>query len=166
MKLKEINQQKQVVIYCDLDGCLVDFDAGVKRLTGKFPSELKKSSMWKAIYGKKDTSGTPDFFVSLEWESDGKQLWNAIAPYHPTILTGLPTGGNGEGQKREWCDRELGKNVPVIVCASRDKHLYAKEGYILIDDRNDNVESWKAAGGIGILHRSTEQTLKELKEYV
>jgi hypothetical protein len=159
MLLKEFSQQKQQVkIWCDLDGCLCAFDAGVKKLTGKLPSELAKKDMWKAIYS------IPDFFSTLDWEPDGKALWNAIKTYHPTILTGLPASRNGKMQKEEWCKIHLGENVPVIVCPSKDKHLYAKDGFILIDDRNDNVEAWKHAGGIGILHRTTKHTLDELED--
>lgn len=166
MKLTEIATDRKVHIFLDLDGCVCDFDKGVKQLTGHAPSELKKKDMWNAIYSKKDKNGVPDFFRTLDWMPDGKQLWDAVKQYHPTILTGLPTGGNGKQQKEEWCAEHLGPNVPVIVCLSRDKHLYAKDGYILIDDRNDNIEAWRHAGGIGILHRSTTHTLEELKQYI
>ena len=36
--------------------------------------------------------------------------------------------------------------------------------YILIDDRSDNIAAWKAAGGIGILYKSTEQVTNELSK--
>ena len=161
MFLKEISSHKQQVkLWVDLDGVLVNFDKGVKKLAGKLPSELAKKDMWKAVYS------IPEFFENLDWEDDGKQLWNAIKRFHPTILTGLPTSRNGEQQKRTWCARELGTDVPVIVCPSKDKHLYAKAGYILIDDRNDNVEAWVRSGGTGILHRSTVATLNELESYI
>ena len=161
MKLAELaDHRNKLHIFQDLDGCLVAFDEGVKKLTGKYPNELHKKDMWRAIYS------IPDFFEKLDWEKDGKELWNAINQYHPVILSGLPSGRNGKQQKETWCAQHLGKDVPVIVCPSKDKQMYAKPGYILIDDRNDNVERWKAAGGIGILHRSTNQTLEELEESV
>lgn len=166
MRLIEIAKQQNTKIWVDLDGVLVAFDEGVKKLTGRYPSELKKKDMWNAIYSAKDKDGKPNFFRDLDWMPDGKELWNAVKPYNPTILTGLPTGGNGKQQKIEWCEKHLGPNVPVVVVPSKDKHLYAKPGYILIDDRNDNIEAWKKAGGIGILHRSTKQTLKELEKYL
>ena len=159
MKLEElVESPKQVHIFVDLDGTVADFNKKVKELTGKLPSELPKKELWKAVYS------IPDFFESLEWMPDGKQLWNAVKQYHPTILTGLPSSKNGKAQKELWCARELGPNVPVIVCASRDKHLYAKEGYILIDDRNDIVQAWNSAGGKGILRRDLSSTLNSLKQ--
>jgi len=163
MKLVELETpttQRMVHIYQDMDGCICAFNAGVKKLTGKLPSELPKKEMWKAVYS------IPDFFENLDWEDDGKQLWDAIKQYHPTILTGLPSSRNGKQQKERWCAKHLGANVPVIVCPSKDKHLYAKEGYILIDDRSDNIVAWQHAGGIGILHRNTKDTLEKLKQYL
>ncbi len=161
MKLTEIaGTTKKIHIYQDMDGCLCAFDAGVKKLTGKLPSELPKKDMWKAVYS------IPDFFETLDWEVGGQQLWNAIKQYHPTILTGLPSSRNGKEQKERWCEKHLGADVPVIVCPSRDKHLHAKPGYIMIDDRSDVIEAWKHAGGIGILHRSTTRTLEELNKII
>jgi hypothetical protein len=34
----------------------------------------------------------------------------------------------------------------------------------LIDDRKDFIDKWLAGGGIGILHKTTPQTIKELKK--
>ena len=38
------------------------------------------------------------------------------------------------------------------------------QNHILIDDRKDNIERWEAAGGIGILHTTTENTIACLKK--
>ena len=161
MKLEElVESSKQVHIFVDLDGTLCDFDKKVKELTGKLPSELPKKELWKAVYS------IPDFFESLEWLPDGKQLWNAVKQYHPTILTGLPSSKNGKAQKEKWCAQHLGPNVPVIVCPSRDKHMYAKPGYIIIDDRNDIIQSWNSAGGKGILRRDTTSVIIQLHKII
>ncbi len=158
MKLVELFEQPQYQIYCDLDGVLAAFDAGVKQLTGRYPHELNKKDMWEAIYS------IPNFFESLPWIPEGKTLWNYIKPLNPIILTGLPASSNGEQQKRIWCAAHLGNNVPVIVCKSKDKQQYAQPNAVLIDDRNDNIMQWKAAGGIGILHRTLPKTLVQLRK--
>jgi hypothetical protein len=133
------------VIYCDLDGVLVDFDAGVRKLCrGKGPKEIEKSStMWKAIATAKR------FYYHLPWTSDGKMLWNSIRHMSPNILTGVPMFKESRLDKAEWCKRELGlktnhvdmagpkgsheavlgekvnapHTVNVITCWSRNKHL-------------------------------------------
>jgi hypothetical protein len=53
-----------------------------------------------------------------------------------------------------------------ICTTSARKHEFMHRKHsdhqILIDDRTDNIEAWKEAGGIGILHTSVEDTLKQL----
>jgi hypothetical protein len=42
--------------------------------------------------------------------------------------------------------------------------LFAAEGKILIDDMEQTIREWRNAGGIGILHTSAADTIKELKK--
>jgi hypothetical protein len=130
-------------IFCDLDGVLCDFVAGVKKIcNGKGPDELhNKGSMWSRI------ANTEDFYCNLPWMQDGRALWDAIRHLQPNILTGVPRSGNARQDKATWCRRELGveinhvdmagsksthcivrgrkkKNVVnVITCWSKNKHL-------------------------------------------
>lgn len=91
-------------IYVDLDGVLVDFDAGVERLCGAKPSELTtgKANLYSSI------NLEPPFYEKLPWKKDGKQLWNEIKPLQPDILTGHTTATEGPARKYAWCQRELG----------------------------------------------------------
>lgn len=36
-------------IYCDLDGCLADFDKGCKSVMGEAPENLTKKVMWRGL---------------------------------------------------------------------------------------------------------------------
>ncbi|MBN2510775.1 MAG: glutathione S-transferase N-terminal domain-containing protein [Spirochaetales bacterium] len=149
-------------LFVDLDGVLVDFDRGVKEITGKLPRELFIGTMW-AILAK-----TPGFYDRLAWMPDGKELWETVRHLEPVILTGLPRGSWAEPQKRTWCTRELGCDVQVIACMTRDKAERARavtaEGAVpvLIDDREKTRESWEAMGGVFIHHTDTETTLEHL----
>lgn len=133
------------IVFCDLDGVLVDFDAGVRKLCrGKGPNEIEKSStMWSAI------AKAERFYYHLPWTSDGKMLWNSIRHLSPNILTGVPMFKKSRQDKAEWCKRELGlktnhvdmagpkgshetvqgrkvnsdHTVNVITCWSRNKHF-------------------------------------------
>jgi len=163
--LKQHNRQPEYKLYVDLDGVLADFEGGVKRAIGVYPTELDRSDLWKQIYQ------TPDFFTNLGWHPGGRELWQQIARLHPTVLTGLPgtkhdpqTSVEGERQKRAWVAKMLGKYVPCIVVPSKDKQQYATPESILIDDRPDNIAQWKARGGIGILHTSLQTTCRQLRE--
>jgi len=111
--------------------------------------------------------GGPDFYNSLEKMPDADQLWSVAKTMNPVILTGKPMGNWAEGQKRAWVARELGSNVPVIVCMAREKAAKAAEymgtptlnGAILIDDREKARAPWEALGGRFILHTSASNSI-------
>jgi 5'(3')-deoxyribonucleotidase len=66
--------------------------------------------------------------------------------------------------KNEWIKEYISPTV-VVTCTmtGSQKGMFAFEGSVLIDDRIKNIESWEANGGIGILHTSAAETIKELK---
>ncbi|MFW6368323.1 MAG: hypothetical protein ACOCZ9_01175 [Spirochaetota bacterium] len=150
-------------LFVDLDGVLCDFDRAVSALFGRPPKDLQPREMWSRL------AHTPGFYTNLPWMPDGHELWNFVRPLQPTILTGLPRGTWAEPQKREWCRRELGENVPVITCMAREKTEKAKaavhpgQRMILIDDRESNGERWEAEGGIFILHESASKSIQALR---
>ena len=71
-------------VFCDMDGCLVNFEKGVRTLLKESSSNLEKRDMWEGI------SQEPLWFERLEWQMDGKRLWSAIKHLQPDILTGVP----------------------------------------------------------------------------
>jgi hypothetical protein len=149
-------------LFVDLDGVLADFDSGVLSLTGMLPHEQSPAQMWSAL------ARADRFYERLDWMSDGHQLWESLRHLNPTILTGLPRGSWAEPQKRAWCARELGPDVQVITCWSREKAARAQERLVpgevavLIDDRESLAESWEAAGGVFIHHQTAARTLSHL----
>jgi hypothetical protein len=102
-------------IFCDLDGVLVDFDAGVVKLCGKPPSQISSGLLWSSI-AKAGTS----FFEDLPWCTDGLELWNAIRPYRPTILTGVSRAAVA-ADKAAWCKRELCVETNHVDMAAKKK---------------------------------------------
>jgi hypothetical protein len=153
----------QHVLFVDLDGVLADFEAGVVSVTGKLPHDQPARVMWKSL------ARTDRFYETLPWMSDGKRLWEEVAGLDPTILTGLPLGRWAEPQKRAWCARELGSNVPVITCMSRAKAKHARAVApdpavpVLIDDRLSLRDSWVGMGGVFIHHTGAEQSIEQLR---
>jgi hypothetical protein len=53
--------EKKHVIFCDLDGVLADFDAGVYRLFKKKPAEISPKVLWPRL------ATTEGFYESLPW---------------------------------------------------------------------------------------------------
>ncbi len=157
---KFLQETRMVQIYCDMDGVLCDWEGRLKSITGKDYTEYTKKygegGLWKLI----NKIGTK-FWSELEWLPDGKQLWGFLKPHNPIILSKPSHHPTSKVGKRIWIERELGKDTPYIL--TQDKSKYTDGEAILIDDRVENIYPWKRAGGIGILHHDTNETIAKLK---
>jgi len=169
-------------IYCDMDGVLCDFDQGYANLTDMSTQEanaIGKSYFWKLFREKLKEKNIKekDFWANLEWQPGGKELWTHIKPHSPNILSApavdfslpsdeqlSPEKNQAIQGKKEWIAKNLsGVGEEIFVPASQ-KATYAGPKNILIDDMEKNVKAWRANGGKAILHTSSLETLKTLKE--
>jgi hypothetical protein len=142
-----------------MDGVLIDFDKGYLELTGHQldGSHRTDTDFWDPI-----NSAGYDFWVNLEWMNDGKELWNYIKKYDPSILSAPSRQDESRVAKHDWVNKEL-PGTQLLLRNAKHKKDFASPTSILIDDRIDNVEGWIGAGGIGILHKNTKDTIKQLK---
>jgi len=143
-----------------MDGVLVDFIKGYFELTGKDISGEFHTD--KTFWSPIDKAGV-DFWVDLEWTPDGKELWDYIKKYDPELLSSPSRQNDSRVGKRLWVKRELSGSHLILRSASK-KQEFANPESILIDDRPLNIEQWKDAGGITILHTSTKETIEQLKK--
>lgn len=172
---------KKKVIYCDMDGVLVDFDKGFHELTGlttHHADSQNKDEFWDIFRkGIQDSGKTEEeYWANLEWMPDGKQLWDYIKPYHPYLLSApsvnidIPFNErykieNNESMrgKTTWAQRLDNLRKLYFKSASR-KADFAHPNQILIDDKQSTIDAWNSNGGIGIFHTSAADTIKQLKE--
>ena len=148
-------------IYVDMDGVLVDFDGGYEKLTGMTTREADEKGpefFWKPI-----SKAGAKWWITLNWMSDGKQLWDYVKKYNPELLSAPSREEASKMGKRIWVKREL-PGAKLILRSADKKQEFASPTSILIDDREKNIEQWEAAGGIGILHTDASSTIKKLKE--
>ena len=106
-------------------------------------------------------------FDKMPWTADGKTLWDYLKMLTPTILSSAKIERLGEStrEKCDWCARELGEEVPVIVVPTDvGKWPYAREGAVLIDDSPFNAITWQLYGGLFVLHTSVDYTIALIKE--
>ncbi len=175
------NIKPPYTIFCDMDGVLVDFDKGYKELTGKstkHQTNQNKDEFWDIFRESLTSKGTTEkhFWENLDWMSDGKQLWDYISQYNPYILTApavnhdLPADiryklehNESKQGKLEWVKR-LPNMKKIYFKGSNFKQDLAGPNKILIDDRPQIIEKWNEKGGIGILHTSSKNTIKELQK--
>jgi hypothetical protein len=162
MELARLREEEtEYTIYCDMDSVLVDFDRGYQELTGMTSQQADAKGVetfWDPI-----SKAGAKFWITLDWMPDGKQLWDYIRKYNPILLSAPSREESSKLGKRVWVKREL-PGVKLILKYASQKQEYASPTSILIDDRQKNIDQWEAAGGIGILHTSTPDTIKQLQQ--
>jgi len=149
-------------IYCDMDGVLCDFSSQFEKLSGK-PEEGFTAKYGEPLFWKIVASGKMDFWTTMPWLDDGRKLWAYIKKYRPIILSSPGRNSYAPKGKRLWVRKNLGTNVLLILEQSAKKKQHANEKTILIDDREDNVAGWKEAGGIGIVYKTANDAINQLK---
>ena len=174
----ESEENAGVRIFCDLDGVLVDFDRGFSEIPenseklppSKYEEVHGKNSIWKVI----DKYGA-EYWSELYWKSDGRELWDYLEEYKPTILSSPSRSQSSIDGKTKWVRLNLGiKQQPVTKISDytpesrlilmQQKHLFAKgPNDILIDDTRAKIDKWVEAGGTGILHNDATDTIKVLE---
>lgn len=153
----------------DLDGVLVDFLGEYRKVMGKdFDFEdpdMTPREKWQELRVK-----APGIYASAQPKADALELWNAIKHLKPSILTAVPSLVpfiRSTRDKRDWVKKHIQEGVNVKFAPySVDKqyHCNGTSFHVLIDDSEKNCGQWSAKGGIAILHKSAEETIRILKE--
>jgi phosphoglycolate phosphatase-like HAD superfamily hydrolase len=154
-------------IYVDLDGVLADFEGRFEQLFVKNPRILGDDETWKRI-NQYELNGN-SWFLDIPVMKDAPELWKFVNSLGAEVFILTATGHDLEKHgtdKRLWVKKHFGlKNDKVkIVNKSEAKAVYADIESVLIDDSERSINAWRAAGGIGILHTSAEDSIDKLKE--
>ncbi len=162
-----------VRVFFDMDCVLADFERGVREMCHMVTAyragrqdEAYDALMWERI-GK-----ISHFYDKLELMPGAKEMFDAVyGKYGPRceILTGIPKERRGIAtageDKISWTRRMLSPDVRVNIVYREQKPAYCTgKDCILIDDLESNIRDWEKTGGTGILFRSAEQTLTEMRE--
>ena len=162
-------------IYIDMDGVLADFNAKAREVlgateadsdnaaqVGRWPRE-KWETLKEIYHFYRILPKTPfaDELMSLARRFRDELGWNLF------ILTAIPTGNDvpqAFQDKIEWI-QEYYPDVEVHFGPySRDKAHHCRPGYILVDDRYDNCESWTRAGGTPVkVNKDYSKAIIQLK---
>lgn len=178
-------EQKEVPpykIYCDMDGVLTDFEKrfhqklneiGPDYYPMKDIQKVVKPKDFEGIFGIEEFWNFIDnivgvaFWVGMDWMPQGRELWDFIKPYQPSLLTSPSKNNASRLGKNLWAKNQLSPKPRVIFAYSADKQRYANENSILIDDKKSNIKEWIAKGGIAFRIKDGDigpaiQGLKEL----
>lgn len=172
-------------VFCDIDGVIANFYAGMKLFFNISPDKLdgflRGGGGWKKIAKKE-----PHLFAKLPLLPDAKQLMAGLDIFRKrklirlSILTAIPDEWYadpvlrrvGTADKIAWVTRHF-PQIPaanVLVVRRKDKASYAKAQVaagqlqpILIDDFGMNIREWEAAGGFGIKHTHAADSVYALR---
>ena len=160
MGLEENEKVMDYKIYCDMDGVLADFESGYEELTGiDLKGEFKKGDdFWDPI----KVAGI-GFWAGLKWMPGGQELWDYLKPFNPQLLSAPSREQSSRIGKHVWVKHKIPGTKLILRYAKQKQELATPES-ILIDDRQINIDQWEAAGGIGILHTSTANTIQQLQK--
>ncbi len=155
-------------IFCDMDKVLTDFEGRFKELFKSTVAEYETEHGVESIWPLLNKHGIK-FWANLPWTYDGHRLFNYIKKFNPTIISARPKltlSTCVEPGKQIWIDRELGKHVPRHIGRRKDKVKQARFGYILIDDYDRTCTDWTNRGGIAIVHKSADETIRKLSQWL
>ena len=147
-------------IFLDMDGVLVNFDQQFQELTGMMPREFESKYSSDEFWEKIDNAGV-GFWRGMKWMPGGEALYNRASQFDHALLSSPSRSEVSKIGKRLW-RRDKTPNTKLILSRSYLKKNYAAPNHILIDDREDNIQQWRDAGGIGILYKSAAQVNAEL----
>ena len=98
----------------------------------------------------------------VEWTEDGRKLWEFL--FTIPVPVSLLSSTTNQERKQQWVDDTFKIKPEIIFRRSFDKHEFSEPGAVLIDNKPETIESWEEKGGIGILHKNTDDTIKQLKD--
>jgi hypothetical protein len=152
-------------IFVDMDGVLANFVEGVesaKYLNGPFEKqsdydqrkvELSNAGLFFDLPPMNDMRTLVDYVkgTGIDWEilsCSGEQNRDKVAK-----------------DKFKWIRKHVDIDV-LVTCTlkGKEKAVFARPGYVLIDDKASNITAWQDAGGIGIYHTNAKWTIEHLKK--
>jgi|TARA_B110000908_G_scaffold57571_1_gene70185 hypothetical protein len=147
-----------MIIYIDMDGVIADFSSWMKSHIPDIDEDMWRGTdkPWNVM--KENYKEVYLNLKPLHLLSHANYMYNNLE--HVKFLTAIPHSwwDTHEGEiaklnKTTWLNQHINnfKDEDVIFTAgAKDKVKYANESSVLYDDREDTIQAWNAAGGIGI----------------
>ena len=156
------------VLYLDMDGVVADFGSYV---AGIVKYRHDQDMLWPDAEWNK-VREYPRLYRDLTKTTEADKLVSHCREYATQhgyelrFLTAVPRKNDimfAFYDKVVWA-QQCFPNIPVIFGPfSHNKQEHCRPGDILIDDRTSNIDEWRSAGGIGILHKGDlEKTIAAL----
>lgn len=155
-------------IYLDMDGVIADFDKKYKELYKIAPRDADTYKTFDKFF---TTFIAERQFAKLDLMPDALALIEYLKSLSiPTEILSSTSSEKRDAeireQKVEWLHKH-NLTFPInLVPGKRLKRNFSNPSSILIDDTAQNIDQWRAEGGVGILHTDAITTIGILKMYV
>ena len=160
-----------MLIYCDLDEVIADFTGAALEVHGWDRDRLHKNRLlghWnmatamgltdEEFWTPLDKAGV-EFWVDIHPLPWAGRVLRLLATNEWYIVTSPSASLTSYAGKLQWLLDHVGRVDNCII--TRHKHLLAKEGAVLIDDRESNLHKFEESGGSGILFPSEGNSLHD-----
>jgi hypothetical protein len=161
--------EEEVHMFCDMDGVLTNWELHFQNYHGKSRDDMTKKEGYAA------SKKLPvEWWATMPWMPDGKELWSYLSEHFESLrILSAPTQDVEEKAikgKWAWLTEQgfvdqLGKEN-IIIDAEKHKYVMDSGMSILVDDNEKKIANWRKAGGVGILHTSASNSIKELNKHL
>ena len=162
-------EESEYKVYLDMDGVLADFDQRFRDISGMEPREFENKYGTKAFWNLIDEENKIKFWVGIPTMPGASDLVDAVKDYDYELLTSPSAKKQSYLGKILWVKNHTGDVFPskprINFKKAKEKHLVKPQlakTDILIDDREDTIGRWNAAGGTGIVYKNISQVLNDL----
>lgn len=172
-------------IFLDVDGVLVSFRKGIYDAFGKHYDYFQMSNKWvfwdnwpEVTPKKVNDICTFEFWRNLEWIYDGHDILRVVVgKFDPDriylLTTPMPNVESATG-KWQWVREHLPEFYKRTIITQAPKSIFARPDALLIDDNNENIDSFIEAGGQGLLvprsynraYENADNSPKIIREYL
>ena len=165
-------------IILDADEVLFDFRAAACLVHGWDPAEMRQRTIESGLWEMADVIGMDRDTFWIPIHEAGAQFWQDLKPFPwveellALVKQVTPDWWIVTSPSRKVSSR-IGKTLLFASYfgerfdhyhITKDKHLFAAEGVVLIDDRQENIDAFVKAGGDGILFPSCGNKLHAMAD--
>jgi len=172
-------------VFLDVDGVLANFRKNIHDAFNKRYDYSLLSPKWTfwddwsdVTFEMVNAVCTISFWQNLEWMHDGEDILEIIRgrfDLHQIYLLTVPMPNVGSATGRwSWIKEYLPEFYKRTIITQAPKHLLARPDTLLIDDKDENVDGFREAGGKALLvprpwnraHLQANRTVEVVKEFL